>query len=219
MRSAYIPAAPDKLQRAQRRRDGETERQRDRETERRIENFVSPPSCPSVSPSLCPCGLLYPEPVSHENDQQSDARHPSWRPQRQTVNTALGWADSRFRRSENPGRVSAAERLRRRLFVPRSNRGHALENGGRDVCDKRPVRVLAPDVSIHLRHGQPSLRPYVLCGEAGFGALRDGGLPARLSDQSAPDESSPAFIAGVRAGLAQPAAHSLFVLRPDRHSA
>src|SRR5262245_31220238 len=131
----------------------------------------------------------------------------------------MGWADSRLRRSENPGSVPAAERLRRRLFVPWNHRSHALENGGRDVCDKRPVRVLATDVSIHLRHGQPFLRPYFLRGEARFSALRDGGLLARLSDQPAPDESSPAIIAGVRAGLAQPAAHSLFVLLSDRHSA
>src|SRR5262245_58314622 len=45
--------------------------------------------------SLCPCGsvaeLYRPcsEPVSYENDQQSDTRHPSWRLQWRTVDSAL----------------------------------------------------------------------------------------------------------------------------------
>src|SRR5262245_40030418 len=66
---------------------------------------------------------------------------------------------------------------------------------------------------------QFSFRPYVLCGEAHFGALRDGSLSARLSDQPAVDGPSPAILAGVRAGRSKPAAYSLLILLADRYSA
>src|SRR5262249_52974078 len=124
-----------------------------------------------------------------------------------------------FRRSENSRRVSPTERFRRRLFIPRSHRSNALKNGGRDLWGKRPARVLVPDVSIHLRLHQLSFRTYVLCGEARFGAVWGGSLRAGLSDHPPPDGSSPAFLAGVRIDIAQPAAHSLLILRADRHSA
>src|SRR4030095_5672056 len=133
------------------------------------------------------------------------------------VNSALDRTDSRFRSSENYRRVSATERVRGRLFIPRNHRSHALKNGKRDLCANRPARVLVSDVSIHLRIYQLSLRSYLLCGEACFGALRDGSLPACLSDKPSPDGSPSALISGVRLGRAKPVAYSLLILLADRH--